>query len=120
MSSKERETRIANILGTYFSDASLLWDKVMLSKMLKDPEKSKLIYSLKVAFVSLNFCIVVTFEELSNLPKFKSITATAQEILSAAESHLLNRLKVINSINLAELQSYFLLVGRNQAKDWPN
>jgi hypothetical protein len=40
MDPKERETKISNILETYFSDASLLWDKVMLSKMLKDPEKS--------------------------------------------------------------------------------
>ncbi|KAK4515981.1 glucose repression mediator protein [Mucor velutinosus] len=76
MGFEERETRIANILETYFSDASLLWDKVMLSKMLKDPEK------------------MVTFEELSNLPKFKSVAATAQEIVSAAENHSLHRLKL--------------------------
>ncbi|EPB87113.1 hypothetical protein HMPREF1544_06039 [Mucor circinelloides 1006PhL] len=76
MSSGERTTRIANILETYFSDASLLWDKVMLSKILKDPEN------------------MVTFDELSNLPKFKAITATAQEIRSAAENHSLYRLKL--------------------------
>ncbi|KAI8638901.1 hypothetical protein BD408DRAFT_350956 [Parasitella parasitica] len=71
-----RQTKIANILETYFSDASLLWDKVMLSKMLKDPEK------------------MVSFEELSKLPKFKSITAATEEIRSAAERHSTNRLKL--------------------------
>ncbi|KAL9539506.1 hypothetical protein MBANPS3_010216 [Mucor bainieri] len=76
MSAEERDTRIANILETYFSDASLLWDKVMLGKMLKDPER------------------MVTFDELSNLPKFKSIAATAEEILSVAENHSLDRLKL--------------------------
>ncbi|GAN02342.1 hypothetical protein MAM1_0020d01785 [Mucor ambiguus] len=76
MNSKEREARIANILETYFSDASLLWDKVMLSKILKNPDR------------------MVTFDELSNLPKFKSLAATAEEISAAAEKHSLNRLKL--------------------------
>ncbi|CEP11816.1 hypothetical protein [Parasitella parasitica] len=76
MNFDERQARLTNILETYFSDASLLWDKVMLSKMLKDPEK------------------MVSFEELSKLPKFKSIAATAEEIRSAAEEHSISRLKL--------------------------
>lgn len=40
---EERERKIANVLETYFSDASLLWDKVVLSKILADPDNSKYI-----------------------------------------------------------------------------
>lgn len=38
---EERNRKIANVLETYFSDASLLWDKVMLSKVVADPDGSK-------------------------------------------------------------------------------
>jgi hypothetical protein len=38
---EERQRKLANILETYFSDASLLWDKVMLSKIVADPNGSK-------------------------------------------------------------------------------
>lgn len=38
---EERQHKISNVLETYFSDASLLWDKVMLSKILADPKGSK-------------------------------------------------------------------------------
>lgn len=44
-----RQRKIANVLETYFSDASLLWDKVMLSKLLADPDGSK-------SFVSFQCC----------------------------------------------------------------
>lgn len=40
--SEERNRKIANVLETYFSDACLLWDKVMLNKVVSDPEGSKL------------------------------------------------------------------------------
>jgi hypothetical protein len=42
---EERERKIANILETYFSDASLLWDKVMLNKILANPDGSKFWFS---------------------------------------------------------------------------
>lgn len=41
---EERQHKISNILETYFSDASLLWDKVMLSKILADPNGSRFNY----------------------------------------------------------------------------
>lgn len=39
--SEERERKIANVLETYFSDASLRWDKLFVSKMMADPDNSK-------------------------------------------------------------------------------
>jgi hypothetical protein len=49
--SKDRNQKIINALETYFSDASLQWDKVMQSKILADPRGSKqLIYNLYMFF----------------------------------------------------------------------
>lgn len=39
--SKDRQQNVVNVLETYFSDASLQWDKVMQSKILADPSGSK-------------------------------------------------------------------------------
>lgn len=38
---EERERKIANVLETYFSDASLRWDKLFVGKMMADPDQSK-------------------------------------------------------------------------------
>jgi hypothetical protein len=47
---------------------------------------------------------VVSFEELSKLPRFKSLTVTAEEIRLAAENHSLSRLEVIIRIKFNKLR----------------
>lgn len=37
----EREHKIVNTLETYFSDASLLWDKIMVNKVINSEGGSK-------------------------------------------------------------------------------
>lgn len=39
--SEERQHKIAKILEAYFSDANLMWDKFMLSKIKADAEGCK-------------------------------------------------------------------------------
>ncbi|ORE01704.1 hypothetical protein BCV72DRAFT_309775 [Rhizopus microsporus var. microsporus] len=76
MSKEERQHKIINVLETYFSDASLLWDKIMVSKITADPE----------GFVS--------FDTLSKLQKFKAIEATPEEIKECSKIRSLNKLKL--------------------------
>ncbi|OAD65952.1 hypothetical protein PHYBLDRAFT_73274 [Phycomyces blakesleeanus NRRL 1555(-)] len=69
------DRKLANILETYFSDANLLWDKVLQSKINNDPD----------GFVSFN--------SLQTLSRFKKLNATAQDIKHAAVNHSLSKLK---------------------------
>lgn len=97
--SKDRQQKIINALETYFSDASLQWDKVMQSKILADPRASKELIFVTIFsfFFDLTFCliVVVSFEELSRLPKLRKLQATATEIQSLAKEHSLSRLQVL-------------------------
>lgn len=74
--SEERERKIANVLETYFSDASLRWDKLFVSKMMADPDN------------------MLSFEDLSKLQKFKSINALPEDIKKSAETYSLSKLKI--------------------------
>ncbi|KAG2208152.1 hypothetical protein INT47_010514 [Mucor saturninus] len=73
---QERQHKITNLLETYFSDASLLWDKVMLSKILADPKG------------------MVPIEALCKLPRLKAIQATPEEIKYCAEQHSQSKLQI--------------------------
>ncbi|KAI7901904.1 uncharacterized protein BX663DRAFT_512782 [Cokeromyces recurvatus] len=72
----ERNHKIVNVLETYFSDASLLWDKIMLNKIMSNPEG------------------MVSFTELAQLSKFKSLKVTPEEIKENAEKYCLTRLQL--------------------------
>ncbi|KAI8987663.1 hypothetical protein BDF20DRAFT_832571 [Mycotypha africana] len=72
----DRERRIINALETYFSDASLLWDKVMQQKIMSNPQG------------------MVSLTELVKLPKLRSFQVTDEELLSYIEKHSLTRLQL--------------------------
>ncbi|KAG1147654.1 hypothetical protein G6F37_005508 [Rhizopus arrhizus] len=74
--SEERQHKIAKILEAYFSDANLMWDKFMLSKIKADAEG------------------FVPFETLCKLQKFKALGAKPEEIRECARIHSLSRLKL--------------------------
>ncbi|KAI9487129.1 MAG: hypothetical protein EXX96DRAFT_474925 [Benjaminiella poitrasii] len=76
MNVEERNHKIVNVLETYFSDASLLWDKVVSSKIASDPDG------------------MVHFTELAKLPKFRSIKVSSEEIKMNAEERCLSRLQL--------------------------
>ncbi|KAI8087685.1 uncharacterized protein B0P05DRAFT_635404 [Gilbertella persicaria] len=71
----EREHKIVNIVETLFSDASLLWDKMMQKKILADAEN------------------MVSLLELCNMGKLKTLDATPEEIRRCIQNHSLSRLK---------------------------
>ncbi|KAI8886624.1 hypothetical protein K501DRAFT_243756 [Backusella circina FSU 941] len=83
----DRTKKIANILQTYFSDANLLWDKVLASMISKDPHG------------------FVTFDALSKLTKLKQLKATPEEIKQAAEEHALDKLQVQDN-RIARIKPY--------------
>ncbi|KAI9282761.1 hypothetical protein BY458DRAFT_497296 [Sporodiniella umbellata] len=74
--SDQRHRKIHNVLETCFSDANLLWDKLMLHHMSND----------NGGFVS--------FKTLSRFPKFKTLGATPEEIKESAELYSLEKLKI--------------------------
>ncbi|GAA5797853.1 hypothetical protein EDC94DRAFT_385647 [Helicostylum pulchrum] len=97
---EERNRKIANVLETYFSDACLLWDKVMLNKVVSDPEG------------------MVSFESLSKLSKFKSLNATPDEIKTNALGHSLSRLKLDSDQNkIARIKPY-IANKKEELDDW--
>ncbi|KAG0179053.1 hypothetical protein DFQ29_002666 [Apophysomyces sp. BC1021] len=64
----DRKRKIANVLETYFSDANLRWDKLMQSKINKDPDG------------------FVPFSSLKTLARFKSLKVQEDEIKDAADT----------------------------------
>ncbi|CAO3653377.1 unnamed protein product [Cunninghamella echinulata] len=58
----DRQKKIANTLQAYFSDANLLWDKIMQQYIKKDNEG------------------FVPFDLLEKLPRLKAMKATSIEI----------------------------------------
>ncbi|OBZ81359.1 La-related protein 6C [Choanephora cucurbitarum] len=72
----EREHKLVKTVETLFSDASLLWDKVMQQKILADSEN------------------MVSFIDLSNLSKLKALDATPEEIKDCIERHSTHKLKL--------------------------
>lgn len=69
------------------------------------------------------FHLVVSFEELSKLPRFKSLTATTEEIRSAAETRSFSRLEVVINIEFNKLRSlipFFMPVESRQGKNRTN
>ncbi|RUP50372.1 hypothetical protein BC936DRAFT_139457 [Jimgerdemannia flammicorona] len=72
----QRSKKIASIVEGYFSDPNLLWDKLLLSKIEKDPE----------GFVDIVW--------LSKQSRLKPLKCGLQEIAEAAKTHSLTRLKL--------------------------
>ncbi|KAI8358547.1 hypothetical protein BD560DRAFT_455763 [Blakeslea trispora] len=71
----EREHKLVNTIETLFSDASLLWDKVMQQKLLADSEN------------------MISLIDLSNLSKLKALSATPEEIKHCIQHHSGKKLK---------------------------
>ncbi|RUS17518.1 hypothetical protein BC937DRAFT_89876 [Endogone sp. FLAS-F59071] len=72
----QRSKKIANIVEAYFSDSSLLWDKLLLSKIEGDPG----------GFVEIAW--------LSRQSRLKSLKCTPQEIVVAVTTYSFPKLKV--------------------------
>ncbi|CAO3650042.1 unnamed protein product [Cunninghamella blakesleeana] len=72
----DRQKKIANTLQAYFSDANLLWDKIMQQHIKKDSEG------------------FVPFELLEKLPRLKAMKASSLEIKQAAKEYTLSHLKL--------------------------
>ncbi|SAL99612.1 hypothetical protein [Absidia glauca] len=72
----DRQKQIANALETYFSDANLLWDKVMQQHLDE----------------SRDGC--VSFDQLAKLKKMKALEVTPSEIKEAALGHSMTKLKI--------------------------
>ncbi|KAL0076155.1 hypothetical protein J3Q64DRAFT_1754189 [Phycomyces blakesleeanus] len=94
------DRKLANILETYFSDANLLWDKVLQSKINNDPD----------GFVSFN--------SLQTLSRFKKLNATAQDIKHAAVNHSLSKLKLDTSGESIGRIKPFVLNKKEEQDDW--
>ncbi|KAI8986524.1 hypothetical protein BDB01DRAFT_842667 [Pilobolus umbonatus] len=94
------DKEIVKILETYFSDANLLWDKILSSKIAADPEG------------------YVSFKELSQLPNFKKLDITPEEIKSIPENLLflqvegdkVKRVKPFIAVRDKELDEYSVYV----------
>ncbi|CAO3632433.1 unnamed protein product [Mucor hiemalis] len=97
---EERERKIANVLETYFSDASLQWDKLFLSKMKAYPDQ------------------MLTFDVLSKLPKFKIINALPEEIRKSAESHSLKKLKILDEGNKIGRIKPYVVNKKQELDEW--
>ncbi|KAF7724592.1 hypothetical protein EC973_000900 [Apophysomyces ossiformis] len=104
----DRKRKIANVLETYYSDASLRWDKVMQSKINKDPE----------GFVPLS--------TLTTLSRFKSLQATEEEIKEAATTYSLSKLQAsffqyyfsrLDERGVARIKP-FVLTKKEELDDW--
>ncbi|KAI9030663.1 hypothetical protein CLU79DRAFT_694856 [Phycomyces nitens] len=94
------DRKLANILEAYFSDANLLWDKVMQSKISSDPN----------GFVS--------FASLEKLPRFKKLNANAKDIKQAAINHSLSKLKLNSSQDSIGRVRPFVANKKEELDDW--
>ncbi|KAI7866363.1 hypothetical protein BDF14DRAFT_1882689 [Spinellus fusiger] len=69
------QRKLANILETYFSDAHLLWDKLLQKHLKESPEE------------------LVLLETLVKLPRFKALGVTPDALYDAATACSLSKLK---------------------------
>ncbi|KAI8144841.1 hypothetical protein BJV82DRAFT_556233 [Fennellomyces sp. T-0311] len=95
---EETKHKTLNVLETYFSDASLNWDKNLQQHLKDDPEG------------------YVPFEKLAPLKRFKELDATAGDIKEAAQSSV--RLKVNESGTAVARIKPFVLNKKEELDDW--
>ncbi|KAI9304428.1 hypothetical protein BJ944DRAFT_266858 [Cunninghamella echinulata] len=96
----DRQKKIANTLQAYFSDANLLWDKIMQQNIKKDNEG------------------FVPFDLLEKLPRLKAMKATALEIKDSAKEYTLSHLKLSNDENSIGRIKPYIRNKTEELDDW--
>ncbi|KAI8394220.1 uncharacterized protein BYT42DRAFT_553735 [Radiomyces spectabilis] len=97
---EDREHKLSQVLETYFSDANLLWDKIMQAKIAADVNG------------------YVPFTSLQSLKKFKALDVTAEEIKSAAEKYSLNKLELSSDKSSIRRIKPFVPNKKEELDDW--